>query len=180
MSNELVQTVTGRLERIDFGARMLTIIYAVTRRELDCHYDESIEELLLENPRELIQVTGRVTLDEEGNPTRITDVEDIREVDLSPFHLSEFRLPDRTLRLREPLLLTPALDETEQLLCLSDPTLGIDICAPTREELDVALHEEIDVLWRNYALADTVQPMTDAAASLKQRLVEAIEERHAA
>lgn len=176
-----VQTVTGRLDAIDFGARKVTIIYRPTQRQLDCYYDEAIEELLLENPRELIHVTGRVALDDDGHPTRITDVDEIREVDMSPFDVHELRIPDRTLHFRETLVLTPEMDESEQLLWLRHESLGIDVCAPTREDLDRALMDEFDVLWRNYVDAPQGSPMTIEAKALAQRLRDAVrEEAHAA
>jgi hypothetical protein len=48
-------------------------------------------------------------------------VNDIREVDLSPFYVAEVQLADYVLRLREPLVLTPELDESKQLMCLVYP-----------------------------------------------------------
>ncbi len=168
-------TVTGELVKIDFQARKLTLRYPVTQRELDCYYDPSIEELLLQKRRELIQVTGIATLDELDHPKQISRVEDIRDVDISPFILSEFRYEHRLLRFRQPLELTPVLDESQQVLCLVYPELGIDICVTTRDELDIALREEIDFLWRNYALEDSAM-LTADAVEVKKRLLQTIEE----
>jgi len=170
-----LQTVTGRLIRIDFDERKVTIVYPPTNRELECIYEEGIEDLLLENPRELIQVTGEVIVDEDNQPKRIVDVNDIREVDLSPFYLAEVQLDDYALRLREPLALTPELDESQQLMCLVYPSLGVDVCAFTRDELDEALVVELDVLWRNYAKAEDDR-LSPAARELKRGLVAQMEE----
>lgn len=170
-----LQTVTGRLTRIDFDERKVTIVYPPTNRELECIYEEGIEDLLLENPRELIQVTGEVIVDEDNQPKRIVDVNDIREVDLSPFYVAEVLLDDYALRLREPLVLTPELDESQQLLCLVDPSLGLDVCAFTRDELDEALAVEIDILWRNNARTED-DKLTPAAIELKRGLLARMEE----
>gem|GEM_PF-5589672 len=43
---------------------------------------------MLDRRRELVQVMGSVTLDEDDHPKKITDVLDIIDVDISAFHLS--------------------------------------------------------------------------------------------
>jgi hypothetical protein len=100
---------------------------------------------------------------------------DIREVDLSPYYVAEVQLPDCVLRLREPLVLTPMLDESKQLMCLVYPSLGIDVCAFTRDELDEALVVEFDVLWHNYAKAADGE-LSPAGRELKRGLLARIEE----
>jgi hypothetical protein len=174
-SNTVASVVTGELVKIHFDSHEIILRYPVTRRELTCYYDASIEERLLESRRELIQIIGSVTLDENDNPTRITDVIDIVDIDLSAFQLSEFKYPGRILRFREPIEISPTLDDSQQVFCLEHEPLGIDIYASTREELDMLLWEEIDVLWRNYAVEDSDR-LTPDAQELKQYLLEAIEE----
>jgi hypothetical protein len=100
---------------------------------------------------------------------------DIMNVNLSAFQLSEFRYTGRTLRFRRPVELIPSLDDSRQVLYLECERLGIDVHASTREELDLLLWEEIDVLWRNYALEDA-RNLTPDAQQLKRNLLEAIEE----
>ncbi|MFH1740742.1 MAG: hypothetical protein ABIH23_17170 [bacterium] len=168
-------TVTGRLCRIDFDARKITIEYPTIQRELECFYNESVEDLLLEKPREFIQVTGRIILDENDNPKQIVDVEDICEVDLSSFHIEQFECDGHTLRFRSPLTLEPELDESKQLLCVRHPDFGIDAHAYTRGELDDVIRDQIDVLWRNYALAHN-ETLTPEAQRLKENLMNALEE----
>ncbi len=94
----------------------------------------------------------------------------IPHIDLSPFCVAEVQLADYVLRLHEPLVLTPELDELEQLICLVYPSLSIDVCASTRDELDEALVAEFDVLWRNYAEAADGE-LTPAGRELKRRLL---------
>lgn len=167
--------VTGKLVAIDFDAHEITLQYPPTKREFVCYYDESIEERLIEQRREFIQITGSVTLDENDNPKKITDVIDIVGVDLSPFLLHEFEYDEYTLRFRHPLEITPAFDDSRQVFCLQYERLGIDVYATTREELDSLLSDEIDVLWRNYAREDP-SDLTLDAQQLKIYLIEAIEE----
>jgi hypothetical protein len=178
INEQIVQTVTGRLSKIDFDEHKITILYPITNRELECFYDDSIEDLLLEHPRDLIQVTGNVILDDNDHPKKIIDVEDIREVDISPIHLSEFIYSDYKLIFKEPKILTPELDETQQMICLEDISLGINIFALTRDELEEALYSELDVLWRNYVSCED-DLLTSEAKQLKKNLLSAIKVMHA-
>ncbi|MBS1912741.1 MAG: hypothetical protein JST22_12205 [Bacteroidetes bacterium] len=167
--------VTGVLVAIDFDAHEITLKYPPSQREFVCYYNESIEGRLIDQRRELIQITGSVTLDEDDSPKKVTDVVDIVGVDLSPFIVMEFEYEGRILRFRRPLEITPTLDESQQVICLEYEPLGIDIYASTRDELDTLIYEELDVLWRNYALEDPRNLSLDAR-ELKSKLLAAIEE----
>lgn len=147
------QVVTGVLTNINFTDRVVTIIYPPTQRLMDCVYDEAVEELLIENRRGLIQVTGQVVLDDEGVPKKIIDVNDIRELDLSSIAVGQIRFNDLILKLKQGLTLEPTMDETNQLLCIVKDDLGIDVFAHTREELVAELNEQIAMLWVEYAQA---------------------------
>lgn len=150
---EASRVVTGELKNIDFIEHKLTIIYPPTSKELDCLYDEALEDLLYERRRDLIQVTGRVLLDDQGSPKKIIDVTDIRDVDLSPLEISIVRHGAVTLQVSPPLSLEPALDESKQLLCAENLDFDISVFAPTREALLAELHEHLVMLWHEYALA---------------------------
>ncbi len=65
---EAARVVTGELKSIDFAERRVTIIYPPTSKELACIYEEAVEDLLYERRRDLIQVTGRVLLDDQDAP----------------------------------------------------------------------------------------------------------------
>jgi hypothetical protein len=97
---EAARVVTGDLTNINFIERKLTIIYPPTSKELVCVYDEALEDLLYERRRDLIQVTGRVLLDDQGSPKQIIDVTDIRDIDLSPLRFPRFGAAHPTCRLR--------------------------------------------------------------------------------
>jgi hypothetical protein len=172
----LTMTVTGRLNEINFVRHQLSIIHPVTNKILECSYaDECIEQMLYENRRDMIQVTGSVILDDNGLPKEIADVQEIRDVDLSPFVTHEFSSAGRILKFVSPLSLAPVLDETNQYLCLQNDRLGIDVFAATRERLLMELQEQIAVLWEEFAMAadETLSP---AALDIKQNLRAAIQE----
>lgn len=167
---EAARVVTGELKSIDFAERKITIIYPPTSKELACIYEESVEDLLYEKRRDLIQVTGRVLLDEQGSPKQIIDVTDIRDLDLAVLVLDTVRYGNLVLKADPALTLEPTLDETKQLLCLEQSDLGIDVYATTREGLLAELHEQLGMLWQEYAKA-AHEELDVVAVRLKQSLL---------
>jgi hypothetical protein len=167
---EASRVVTGELKNIDFIERKITIIYPPTSKELDCLYDEALEDLLYERRRELIQVTGRVLLDDQGIPKKIIDVTDIRDVDLSSLEVSSVRHGSIHLRVTPVLSLDPILDDSKQLLCVENKELQMTVFAPTREALLAELHEHMAMLWQEYALANDDE-LDAIALQLKRTLL---------
>jgi hypothetical protein len=166
---EAARVVTGELKSIDFAERKATIIYPPTNRELACIYEEAVEDLLYEKRRDLIQVTGRILLDDQGAPKQIIDVTDIRDLDLAEFVLETVRHAGLVLRATPTLVLEPVLDDTKQLLCIEQADLGFDVFATTRESLLAELHEQIWMLWQEYAKGKD-EDLDTQARLLKQAL----------
>jgi hypothetical protein len=166
------RSLIGRLQAIDFGERRLTLLHPKTSRAFNCFYVDDLEPMLLENARQLIQVTGEVELDAQGIPVKVIEATDIRPVELDPIALTPFVLERQRIEPAAPRLLTPELDETEQMFALRDEGLGIDLVAETRAELEDALAHELRLLWRDYAQAPDTELTRDARA-LKQRLIAA-------
>ena len=164
-----LQTVTGRLEVIEFSERKITISYAPKGRWLECTYDESVEPMLLEKRRDLIQVTGRVIMDDENHPKKIVEVEQVRDLDLSPFVLGELKAGEVELKLRRSLQLQPILSENEQLIRLEYDAWSLDVFAQTRSELFEELQEQLAMLWLEYA-CEGDEALSDPALRVKQQL----------
>ena len=172
---EAARVVTGELTHINFKEHKLTIIYPPTSRELECFYDEALEDLLYERRRDLIQVTGRVVLDDQGSPKKIIDVTDINDVDLSPLDVSSIQLCETHLRVSPALNAEPQLDESKQLLCMEYPAFELLVFAPTREGLLAEIQEHMAMLWVEYAQAQDHQLDTNAL-KLKQTLLSRLSE----
>ncbi len=165
-----MKTVTGRLCEIDFVRHRLTIFHTPTHRELECLYDESIEPMLLENRRDLIQVTGLVIVDEDGQPKRIVDVEQIWDLDLSPFVIAEASGPRSILQAKGRVELSPKLTPDEQLVCIEYGPWGLDVFAETRTELLLEARNQLLMLWSEYAReADEV--LSGPALKVKRQLL---------
>ncbi|MFZ4623346.1 MAG: hypothetical protein ACOYNF_03820 [Rhodoferax sp.] len=169
------QVVTGTLTNINFTKRIVTIIYPPTKREMECVYDDAIEDLLIENRRDLIHVTGLIVLDDAGVPKSITHVNDIRELDLSPLLIDTVKLGKLVLKAKQSITLEPATDETKQLICVTHADLGIDAFARTRDALVSELNEQIGMLWQEYAIAED-DSLDGMAIKMKQALLASFSE----
>lgn len=163
-------TVTGQLQKIDFQNHEITIIHSLTSRSLSCFYEDDFEESLLENRKELVQVTGEVELDSEDNVKRITGVVDFNFVDLAPITIKEFEYDDGILALNEKRELIPVMDETGQFYTIEDPMIGIDVFAYTRNELRDAIQDNLIFLWETYSNAKD-EELTEKAKELKYNLL---------
>ena len=177
---EAARVVTGELTSIDFAARKVSIIYPPTSKVLECLYEEAVEDLLYEKRRDFIQVTGRVLLDDQGEPKQIIDVTDIRDLDLSPLVIIAVRSGSLSLKATTPMTLNVELDDTRQLLYVVKLDLGIDVFAPTREALLAEFQDQLVMLWNEYALA-TDDELDEPARQMKQALLAQFAEvKHAA
>ncbi|MBL7648025.1 MAG: hypothetical protein JNK74_17725 [Candidatus Hydrogenedentes bacterium] len=105
-------------------------------------------------------------------------VESIEPLAMSDFDVREVPWREKRLLFHEPLKLTPELTASRQHVILKDDALHIHVIAPTREDLQAELHEQIGVLWSEYAL-EADENLSDAARALKMRLRSAINEEHA-
>ena len=164
------QVVTGYLTNINLTNRIITIFYPPTKLEMDCVYDNAVEDLLIENRRDLIQVTGLMVLDDAGTPIKITNANVIRELDLSPLLIDTVKVGNMVLKAKQTLTLEPATDETKQLICVTHAELGIDAFARTRDTLVRELNEQIGMLWQEYALARD-EALEGMAIKMKQALL---------
>ncbi len=167
---EAARVVTGELTHINFKEHKLTIIYPPTSKELECIYDEALEDLLYERRRDLIQVTGRVVLDEQGSPKKIIDVTDISDIDLSPLEISAVRHSTLHLHVAPSITVEPSLDESKQLLCFEYPEFDLLAFASTRESLLAEVQAHLAMLWQEYALAPD-DGLDGQALNLKQALL---------
>jgi hypothetical protein len=140
----------------------------VDTREVLCSYPPELLEHVRQNLGELVVIAGQATYDEEGTLTELV-ADEVVPVDLSPVVVAEFEVGVQTVRLREPLRLTPRVDDN--LLVLDAPDMGLYVYGVSRDELVEALNRELNLLWRLYVLADD-SILEPQAARLKRTLIE--------
>jgi len=71
---------------------------------------------------------------------------------------------DYTLRLKKGINFYPYKDESGELICIINEELGIDVYASIDkfDELEEVLYNQIDFLWKDYALDDDINLGNDA------------------
>jgi len=171
-----VMTVTGELIKIDFDKNIIFLRYPPTMREIECSYVEDLEDFLLENRRQMIQLTGNFTLDNQGHPINLTDVTRIEAVDLSTIVIQEIPLPEKKLVFKNPLRLVPTMDEeSQQLFIAENLDVGLYAFGDTREELIDEINDQIAMMWDEYVKVD-VSDLASDAIELREKLREKIQE----
>jgi hypothetical protein len=166
--------VAGHLAKMGFLERRLQLQLPGTGRALDATYRDDFEPVLLEHPRELIQIHGNVVHDDDGRVMSISDVDEILEVDDSALVVNTIHPGDRPLRARVPLVCEVKFDPEAQAYEAEGP-FDIALSAPTRPELERDLEAELVMLWREYAMADEAA-LTPAAKRLRAELLATFEE----
>lgn len=170
------ETINGELIEINFADRQITIVPVGSNRRLQITYPEDLEDVLLENRRSLIQVTGRVLRDENEEVKKMFDLESIGPLDLSPLEISEVNYGGVRLHLHEPLRLQPRLDrENPYFLTVEEARFGLDAFAGTVSELVEEVAESLVVGWRNYAQTPDAE-LSRKALDLKRNLLAAMDE----
>jgi hypothetical protein len=165
-----VRLVTGRLDALDFQARTLQL-YLPNGRLLKATYGEDFEPILLENPREFIQVRGEVVVSEDGSPQQINNVREIIEVDTSPLTIESFILDGGKRVAAKPIVFDGCFEADEGQYVTEGP-FNIFLSGETREELGQALTDAVRFLWCQYAAASDTN-FTEDAKALRKELLEA-------
>ena len=86
-----------------------------------------------------------------------------------------FEVDNKSIVARRSVTFRQELDETKQYLMIQDDHFGIHLIADSREELEQNLYEELDFLWRQYAMEKNDVLSKDAMA-LKSQLLYAFKE----
>jgi hypothetical protein len=177
---ESMTTITGELIKIDFDERKVFLRYPPTHMVIECIYSDDSEDIMIENRRQYIQVTGQFTLDANGNPIKLTEVTRIEPLDLSPLMLSELTCKQRKFRFKQMTQFVPQLeDEYKQSLFVEVPEMCVNAFACTREELVDEISEQLDHAWTQYVLCDD-DLLTPEAIAVKEYLKNVVEVSDAA
>jgi hypothetical protein len=170
------ETVNGELIEINFADRQITILPIGSNRQLRVTYQDAMEDLLLENRKSIIQITGRVSRDENNEIKNMFDLESIGTLDLSPLEVNEVEYEGLRLRFKEAVRLQPRLnDDNPQFVSVEDPGLGLDSFAGTVGDLLDEVAEDLVVVWKHYAKAPDAD-LSPKALELKHRLLAAMDE----
>jgi len=167
--------VAGELVEMKFQERRLKLKLLVSGHGLEANYSEDFEPVLLEHPRELIQVHGNIVYGPDGAPVSISDVDEILEIDDSPIEIFQFEAHGRQLKPRKNLSFHVNFDVDTQLF-ETQGSFGILLGGETRPDLEAQLYAELSMLWAEYV--ETSEDMlTEAARVLRKEYEEMLEDQ---
>lgn len=164
--------VTGALAKMDFDERRLHL-KLLNAKTLIAGYGDDFEPVLLDHPRDLIQVHGNIRFDSNGSPESLTEVDEIVEVDESPYIIMDFHFNGEHFQSRPPLVFDVVFARDDLIYDASGP-FGTIISEETRSSLEDALDENLLMLWEDYALEDdkNLTPRAqELAAEIRARFV---------
>ncbi|WP_018086945.1 hypothetical protein [Desulfurispora thermophila] len=169
------RTITGELMRIHLDEKSFGIRYKPTDQVLICYYDPDLEDIIINNLRGVVRVTGTVKLDHNGHPEKVVNVYEIDEVDLSPISFSRIASDGIELVLKKPIEVIPELNEQEVIIEFQE--LNIISSGETVDEAVMELQSDIVWLWKEYAKEEDDALSVDAI-KLKYLLLDMVAEEH--
>ncbi len=165
--------ITGELIEMKFQDRRLKLKLLGSGRALEASYRDDFEPILLEHPRELIQVYGNIVFGDDGIPASVSEVEEILEVDDSPIEIFQLEVGMQTIKPKTPMSVSVQFNQELGQYELDGP-FGIVLGAETRPVIETQLFLELAMLWREYVeIPDDM--LTSAARRLRDELIASFE-----
>jgi hypothetical protein len=161
------KTITGELMRINFDQHRIVVKHKPSEKSLECSYNPEDEDAILENRDGYLLISGLIELDAGGNPDKISNVTDIRFLDLSPVKISRIISDGLVLELNKPLIIEPVFEDQEVVLNYDE--LNIISVGQDREESIKDFEDDFIWLWREYVMVEDNNLSVDAI-TLKQLL----------
>ncbi|WP_407177181.1 hypothetical protein [Bradyrhizobium sp. STM 3562] len=115
-------------------------------------YNDDFEPMLLDNPREWIQVRGEAILAEDGTLKSLANITEIIEVDTSPVVIEGFSVDGRSLASAKPVNFAVEF-VPEDGLYFATGAFHMMVSAELKDDLDRAVVEALQFLWREFANA---------------------------
>lgn len=165
--------VAGELVEMKFQERRLKLKLLVSGRGLEANYSEDFEPVLLNHPRDLIQVHGNIVYDADGVPTSISDVDEILEIDDSPIDVIQFEAGGKICKATRPVSFPVKFDVDTQLFEI-EGEFGVIIGAETRPHLESHLYAEMSMLWTEYAEVSE-EVLSSSAKALRSDMINSFE-----
>lgn len=146
------EVVAGKLQAIDFARTVLTVKPSHDPA-IRLDYPLPLEEWLKANVRKRLRFTGRPKINQKGDVSSFKQIDAVTEIEPSLSPIEEFTVDNYAIRAVRPLSIPVTVEWEERLFIFQERSLGIDAFASSYGELRQSILDELNVLWRNYALA---------------------------
>jgi hypothetical protein len=155
------ETVVGKLKAVDYALTVVTI-QPVGARGVRIGYPLQIESFLQANVRRRVSLFGDPQVNAAGNVVGFENLINLTEIEPSLPAIEYFDSGGRKVAARRPLPILVAYDFEDRCFVSQDDDLGIDAYSDSYSDIRSNILEELDVLWRNYALAPDDELASDA------------------
>lgn len=155
------EEIVGKVQSINFTQTLL-VIKPSASRAVRMDYPLQLEPMLEHNKRERLRLLGRPKLNNAGDITSFTELTSIGEVESRLDPIVEFTSGGQRVGSSRPLSIPATFDYESRLFIFTDPSLGIDAYSDQYDTLRDVVLEELDVVWRNYAMAPASELAPDA------------------
>jgi hypothetical protein len=159
--------VTGILEALDFQNRSLKLKLS-NGKTLNGTYSEDYEPVLLENPRELIQIRGDATINDDNSLKSLDNITEIIEIDESPIVIHSIIVNGSELIAKTPYKALVEFDIDEGYYSATGD-FYLMVAEDNRDDLERSIHDTLVFLWRDYVLC-SVECLTLDAIKLRNNL----------
>jgi hypothetical protein len=155
------EEIVGKVQTINYGQTIL-VVKPAQSRAIRLDYPLSLEPLLQQNVRQRVRLYGIPKLNNAGDITTFETISTVSEVEGKLNPINEFVSDGQKIRANRPLSLPVTFDFVSRLFVFSDELLGIDAYSEQYDLLRDVVLEELDVVWRNYAIAPDRDLAVDA------------------
>ena len=146
------EVVVGKLRAIDF-ARTIMTIKPSHDPALRLDYPLQLEGWLTANVRRRLRFSGRPVINQKGDVSSFTDLHNVSELEATLEPIEEFKAGAISIAAIRPLSIPITVSWKERLFIFQDKNLGIDAFSPSYSGIRDSIIEDLDILWRHYALA---------------------------
>lgn len=162
-------SMIGKIDHVDTVKRIALVQVPRTDQQIRFRFSKSQQPSLLANASKLVEIHGKIKMDNQDNPTAVYSVFHISPVDTSDIDVSDV-LPDfLQLVTRTVPLINVDLDETKSFYCAELEELNVFACGLSREQLKERLRERIEVCWDEFVREDS-SDLSQKAWELRERL----------
>lgn len=146
------ETVAGKLKAIDFAQTIVTIKPSKDPA-IRLDYPLKLEGWLQANVRRRVKLVGKPKFNQRGDVSSFKQIATATELEPTLDPISEFKVGSDVIRASRPLSIPVVVDWQEKLFLIQDSDLGVDVFTQDYSELRSCVISELDMLWRQYAMA---------------------------
>jgi hypothetical protein len=157
------EEIIGKVQTINYSQTIL-VVKPTNNRSIRLDYPMQLESLIQKNVRQRVRLFGKPKLNNVGDITSFENLISISEIEGRIDPISKFKSGRQILHTNRPLSLPISFEFDTRLFTFRDNVLGIDAFSEQYDSIREIVLEELDILWRNYALAPQGELALDARA----------------